>query len=210
MAVPNDLIPGSHSNFIINIVSQTVLQDDIYIPMHSKFKFLSISWFYFCEIFVLSSPYHAWLEKGRINFILNLLISRASDPWYLQQERPDSEAFVQGDCCNARVRFENWFVRKWATTFGYNFYSSRLLVFKFSHWVILFLGMIGIGEPASLTETTGALHAFNIPLVSVAPDPIDQSLGAKFSNVLTTAPDMAGQARVILIVHTINHSNLVQ
>jgi len=70
--------------------------------------------------------------------------------------------------------------------------------------------MIGIGEPASLTETTGALHAFNIPLVSVAPDPIDQSLGAKFSNVLTTAPDMAGQARVILIVHTINHSNLVQ
>jgi hypothetical protein len=29
--------------------------------------------------------------------------------------------------------------------------------------------MIGIGEPASLSETTGALHAFNIPLVSVAP-----------------------------------------
>jgi len=57
-------------------------------------------------------------------------------------------------------------------------------------------GMIGIGEPASLTETTGALHAFNIPFVSVAPDPADQSLGAKYSNVLTTAPDMAGQARV--------------
>jgi hypothetical protein len=56
--------------------------------------------------------------------------------------------------------------------------------------------MIGIGEPASLSETTGALHAFNIPLVSVAPDPADQSLGAKYSNVLTTAPDMAGQARV--------------
>ena len=56
--------------------------------------------------------------------------------------------------------------------------------------------MIGIGEPASLSETTGALHAFNIPLVSVAPDPSDQSLGAKYSNVLTTAPDMAGQARV--------------
>jgi hypothetical protein len=35
-------------------------------------------------------------------------------------------------------------------------------------------GMIGIGEPASLSETTGALHAFNIPLVSVAPDPVDQ------------------------------------
>ena len=59
-------------------------------------------------------------------------------------------------------------------------------------------GMIGIGEPALLTETTGALHAFNIPLVSVMPQPI-QLLGdgsSSFSNILTTAPDMAGQARV--------------
>ena len=55
-----------------------------------------------------------------------------------------------------------------------------------------FLGMIGIGEPATLTETTGALHAFNIPLISVTPHP----LGPSYSNVLTTAPDMAGQARV--------------
>ena len=52
--------------------------------------------------------------------------------------------------------------------------------------------MIGIGEPATLTETTGALHAFNIPLISVTPHP----LGPSYSNVLTTAPDMAGQARV--------------
>ena len=54
------------------------------------------------------------------------------------------------------------------------------------------LGMIGIGEPATLTETTGALHAFNIPLISVTPHP----KGPSYSNVLTTAPDMAGQARV--------------
>ena len=54
------------------------------------------------------------------------------------------------------------------------------------------LGMIGIGEPATLTETTGALHAFNIPLISVTPHPT----GPSYSNVLTTAPDMAGQARV--------------
>ena len=60
------------------------------------------------------------------------------------------------------------------------------------------LGMIGIGEPATLTETTGALHAFNIPLISVTPHPT----GPSYSNVLTTAPDMAGQARVRFQNHT--------
>ena len=62
--------------------------------------------------------------------------------------------------------------------------------------------MIGIGEPALLSETTGALHAFNIPLVSVMPQPLPQtrpgvgSGGTSYNNILTTAPDMAGQARV--------------
>ena len=74
--------------------------------------------------------------------------------------------------------------------------------------------MIGIGEPALLSETTGALHAFNIPLVSVMPQPLppltasgggESGRGGKggrrggngaYNNILTTAPDMAGQARV--------------
>ena len=56
--------------------------------------------------------------------------------------------------------------------------------------------MIGIGEPATLTETTGALHAFNVPLISVTPHPT----GPSYSDVLTTAPDMAGQARVSEII----------
>ena len=71
--------------------------------------------------------------------------------------------------------------------------------------------MIGIGEPALLSETTGALHAFNIPLVSVMPQPLPALIasggesGGKrgrrrgngaYNNILTTAPDMAGQARV--------------
>ena len=73
--------------------------------------------------------------------------------------------------------------------------------------------MIGIGEPALLSETTGALHAFNIPLVSVMPQPLPpltasggesgrgkggrrRGNGGAYNNILTTAPDMAGQARV--------------
>ena len=68
--------------------------------------------------------------------------------------------------------------------------------------------MIGIGGPALLSETTGALHAFNIPLVSVVP-PTTSSLRvppghgghgrSSYSNMLTTAPDMAGQARVSVV-----------
>ena len=69
--------------------------------------------------------------------------------------------------------------------------------------------MIGIGEPAHLTETTGALHAFNIPLVSVVPprgsaSPSSTTNGqhssSSYSNMLTTAPDMAGQARVRIAI----------
>ena len=70
--------------------------------------------------------------------------------------------------------------------------------------------MIGIGEPALLTETTGALHAFNIPLVSVVPPTTssfstsrfsDQQGRLSYSNMLTTAPDMAGQARGCYDLH---------
>ena len=69
--------------------------------------------------------------------------------------------------------------------------------------------MIGIGEPAHLTETTGALHAFNIPLVSVVPPrgsasssstTTGQHSSSSYSNMLTTAPDMAGQARVRIVI----------
>ena len=66
--------------------------------------------------------------------------------------------------------------------------------------------MIGIGEPALLSETTGALHAFNIPLVSVMPQPIQPTRArdgaASYNNILTTAPDMAGQARVTIFPFT--------
>ena len=70
--------------------------------------------------------------------------------------------------------------------------------------------MIGVGEPAHLTETTGALHAFNIPLVSVVPPRTSSLLSSaasgnqirsSYSNMLTTAPDMAGQARVMFLIN---------
>lgn len=54
--------------------------------------------------------------------------------------------------------------------------------------------MIGIGEPNLLAQTSGALTAFNIPLISASSEHAE-SLG-KEDNVLTTAPDMSGQARV--------------
>ena len=56
-------------------------------------------------------------------------------------------------------------------------------------------GIIGIGHPAALSETTGALHAFRIPLMSVGSAARQPRLG-KYDNILSTAPDIASQARV--------------
>lgn len=61
------------------------------------------------------------------------------------------------------------------------------------------LGMIGVGGD-SLPASSGALHAFNIPLISASPNHADSLLhdGSTLEdNVLTTAPDMSGQARAL-------------
>ena len=60
--------------------------------------------------------------------------------------------------------------------------------------MLLLLGMIGVGDSNSLEQTSGALHAFNIPMISASPEHAEK-LG-KEDNILTTAPDMSGQARV--------------
>ena len=68
-------------------------------------------------------------------------------------------------------------------------------------------GMVLLGSPSSLRETSGALYAFNVPVVSVtskednggkdgdARDEVAEMLG-KYDNLLTTVPDRAGQIRV--------------
>ena len=58
--------------------------------------------------------------------------------------------------------------------------------------VSLFSGVIGIGAPVELSETTGALHAFNIPLIAVG----HKYRGKKYDNILSTSPDVQGQAKV--------------
>lgn len=52
----------------------------------------------------------------------------------------------------------------------------------------------GLSNSRLQQEIAGALHAFDIPMISVSPH-ADDSLGM-FTNVLTTAPDMVGQAVV--------------
>ena len=54
--------------------------------------------------------------------------------------------------------------------------------------------MIGVGEPKSLEQTSGALQAFKIPMISASPEHAESL--KKGDNILTTAPDMSGQARV--------------
>ena len=56
-------------------------------------------------------------------------------------------------------------------------------------------GVIGIGKPVDMSETRGALHAFNIPLIAVGHD--SGYTGARnYDNILSTAPDVQGQAEV--------------
>ena len=47
-----------------------------------------------------------------------------------------------------------------------------------------------------LSETKGALHAFNIPLIAVG----HAEHGKKFDNILSTAPDVQGQAKVLNLI----------
>ena len=61
-----------------------------------------------------------------------------------------------------------------------------------SCFCFLISGVIGIGAPVELSETTGALHAFNIPLVAVG----HKYHGKKYDNILSTSPDVQGQAKV--------------
>ena len=69
--------------------------------------------------------------------------------------------------------------------------------------------MVLLGSPHALRETSGALYAFNVPVVAVtgrdesednhsakgATDEVVEMLG-KYDNLLTTVPDRAGQIRV--------------
>lgn len=41
-----------------------------------------------------------------------------------------------------------------------------------------------------------ALHAFNIPLLTVGPQQPDDEILQKYSNMLSTAPDVTAQAKV--------------
>ncbi len=74
--------------------------------------------------------------------------------------------------------------------------SQRLLFKRSLAFLSLYIGMIGIGAPTLLAQTSGALRAFDIPLISASPEHADSLVGRSADNVLTTAPDMSGQARV--------------
>ena len=57
-----------------------------------------------------------------------------------------------------------------------------------------------------LSETTGALHAFRIPLMSVGNRGRQPKIGT-YDNILSTAPDIADQAKVIQISIYISYHN---
>ncbi len=50
-----------------------------------------------------------------------------------------------------------------------------------------------------LSETTGALHAFNIPLLAVGDHSPSEEKFARYDNILSTAADLPGQARVTFL-----------
>ena len=67
-------------------------------------------------------------------------------------------------------------------------------------YFVLFSGVIGIGPPVDMSETRGALHAFNIPLIAVGHN--SGYVGQRnYDNILSTAPDVQGQAQVYLIFY---------
>ena len=57
-------------------------------------------------------------------------------------------------------------------------------------------GLIGMGDPKSLLTASAALNAFHVPVVAVSPGFYSSVGGQHHPNILTTAPDLAGQARV--------------
>ena len=63
-------------------------------------------------------------------------------------------------------------------------------------------GLIGMGDPKSLLTASAALNAFHVPVVAVSPGFYHGVGGAHHQNILTTAPALAGQARVAGISHT--------
>jgi hypothetical protein len=59
---------------------------------------------------------------------------------------------------------------------------------------LIFLGLIGMGDPDVVGETVTTLHAFNIPLILASPRLADSVI--QEGNILTTAPDMSGVVKV--------------
>ena len=57
-----------------------------------------------------------------------------------------------------------------------------------------------------LSETTGALHAFRIPLMSVGNRGRQPKIGT-YDNILSTAPDIADQAKVTQISFYISYDH---
>ena len=86
------------------------------------------------------------------------------------------------------------------------------MIYEINHFrtipnlLLIFSGIIGVGEPAMLSETTGALHAFRIPLMSVGNRGRQPKIGT-YDNILSTAPDIADQAKVIQMLTYILYDN---
>lgn len=60
------------------------------------------------------------------------------------------------------------------------------------------IGLIGMGDPKSLLTASAALNAFHVPVVAVSPGFYSSVGGQHHQNILTTAPDLAGQARSLV------------
>ena len=63
---------------------------------------------------------------------------------------------------------------------------------------IVHLGLLSLGASDSLRESSGALFAFSVPLISVSKEGATERrrLLGKYDNLLTTVPDKEGQIRV--------------
>jgi len=60
------------------------------------------------------------------------------------------------------------------------------------------IGLIGMVEPPALLTASAALNAFHVPVVAVTPGFYASVGGRHRQNILTTAPDLAGQARALV------------
>jgi len=59
------------------------------------------------------------------------------------------------------------------------------------------IGLIGVGSADYLMTAGAALNAFHVPVVAVDPDIYTKTGDRTLANILTTAPDLAGQARAL-------------